>query len=205
MHYIQLAQPWRKSCKIPGVFASWNFLMYYSSKQLKPTIEGENTYGTGKEQINCHFCTINKDHVPASFFFDANISLTIEIECDGKKSFLDTLVTRRNCTIAVDVYRKPTHTDRYLDYNSHQDNKHKAMDWALNLRNSSEGKKPGLNRAHSALESNGYPSKFIKNIQSNETRLLTVLSPRELVETFFKMVEASESHKSFASLHTLKA
>ncbi|KAL9982212.1 hypothetical protein ACROYT_G011025 [Oculina patagonica] len=106
--------------------------------------------------------------------------------------------------------RKLTHTDRYLDYNSHHDNKHKAstaatlLHRALNLPNSSEGKQRELNRVHSALESNGYPSKFIKNIQSNKTRPSTVLSPEELVGTFFKMVEAPESHKSFASLPYIK-
>ncbi len=79
---------------------------------------------------------------------------------------------------------------------------------ALNLSNSSEGKQRELNRAHSALEtcleSNGYPSKFIKNIHSNKTRPSTVLSPEELVGTFFKMVEAPESHKAFASLPYIK-
>ena len=64
-------------------------------------------------------------------------------------------------------------------------------------------KKRKLNRVHSALESNGYPLNFIKN-QSNKARPLTVLSPEELVGTFFKKVETSESHKSFASLPYIK-
>ena len=138
------------------------------------------------------------------------IRMVKEIESDNKISFLDTLVTRRNGTIAVDVYRKPTHTDRYLDYNSHHDNKHKAstaatlLHRALKLPNSSEGKERELNRVYSALESNGYPSNFIKNIQAKKTRRSTVLSPEELVGTFFKMVEASESRKSFASLPYIK-
>ena len=37
LYSIGFSQPWRKSCKIPGFFASWNFLMYYSNKRLKPT------------------------------------------------------------------------------------------------------------------------------------------------------------------------
>ena len=49
-----------------------------------------------------------------------------ETECNGKIAFLDTLVSRRNGVIVVDVYREPTHTDRYLDFNSHHDNQHKA-------------------------------------------------------------------------------
>ena len=36
-------------------------------------------------------------------------------------------VSRKNGTIAIaiDVYRKPTHTDRHLDYSSHHDKRHK--------------------------------------------------------------------------------
>ena len=60
LHSIGFSQPWRKSCKIPGFFASWNFLMYYSNKRLNPTtafviVRRNNTYGTGIEQTNCPF------------------------------------------------------------------------------------------------------------------------------------------------------
>ena len=105
-------------------------------------------------------------------------SMTHETECNGKISFLDTLVSRRNGVIVVDVYRKLTHTDRYLDFNSHHDNQHKAstastlLHRALNLPNSSEGKTRELNYVHAALESNGYPSKFIKNIQAKKKNLI---------------------------------
>ena len=44
----------------------------------------------------------------------------------------------------------------------------------------------------------------LKLIQSNETRPSTVLSPKELFGKFFKMVEASESHKSFTPLPYIK-
>ena len=58
---------------------------------------------------------------------------------------------------------------------------------------------------HAALESNGYPSKFIKNIQAKKTRSSTTnASPKELVGMFFKMVEPTESRKSFASLPYIK-
>ena len=88
---------------------------------------------------------------------DTNISFTIETECNGKIAFLDTLVSRRNGVIVVDVYRKPTHTDRYLDFNSHHDNRHKAstasslLHRALSLPNSSEGKKRELNYVHATV------------------------------------------------------
>ncbi len=50
---------------------------------------------------------------------DPHINFTIEQEHNGQLSFLDTIVTRNNGSLIVNVYRKPTHTDRYLDYNSH--------------------------------------------------------------------------------------
>ena len=45
---------------------------------------------------------------------DPHIDFTIENEKDGKIAFLDTLISRRDGLISIDVYRKPTHTDRYL-------------------------------------------------------------------------------------------
>ena len=43
----------------------------------------------------------------------------MEDENNGELAFLDTLLKRNNGEIYVLVYRKPTHTDQYLRYNSH--------------------------------------------------------------------------------------
>ena len=56
---------------------------------------------------------------------DPHISFTIEHETDGQIAFLDTLISRNSGTITTNVYRKPTHTDRYLDFKSHHDKKPK--------------------------------------------------------------------------------
>ena len=42
---------------------------------------------------------------------DLNVPFTIELENNGQIAFLDTLVSRRNGVVVIDVYRKPTHTD----------------------------------------------------------------------------------------------
>ena len=48
-----------------------------------------------------------------------NIKLTMEEESNGELVFFDTLFKRNNGEISVFVYRKPTHTDQYLNYSSH--------------------------------------------------------------------------------------
>ena len=47
-----------------------------------------------------------------------NIQFTMEKEHDGELSFLDVLVIREGSRLGHKVYRKPTHTDRYLHKNS---------------------------------------------------------------------------------------
>ena len=91
-----------------------------------------------------------------------NINFTIEHERNGQIAFLDTLVPRNNCSISIDVYRKPTHTNRYLDYNSHHDCKHKIstattlINRPLTLPTHEESKKRELNRVSDALVRPGF-------------------------------------------------
>ena len=48
------------------------------------------------------------------------IQFTMEMEKDGSLPFLDTLFTRReDGRVNIGVYRKTTHTDRYLQYTLH--------------------------------------------------------------------------------------
>ena len=50
---------------------------------------------------------------------DPHIKFTIEQpNAEGGIPFLDTFPKPQGESIAVAVYRKPTHTDRYLDFNS---------------------------------------------------------------------------------------
>ena len=49
-----------------------------------------------------------------------SIKFTYEKESEGRMPFLDTyIVKREDGTVKLLVYRKPTHTDQYLNYNSH--------------------------------------------------------------------------------------
>ena len=51
---------------------------------------------------------------------DPNIKFTQEEWCDNKSAFLDCLVHRESKGSPTStIYRKPTHTDHYLQFNSH--------------------------------------------------------------------------------------
>ena len=56
----------------------------------------------------------------------AHIQFTREIEEDGKRPFLDCLVSHDNNELRTTVYRKPTHTDRLLNQSSYNPTSHKA-------------------------------------------------------------------------------
>ena len=49
---------------------------------------------------------------------DPHIKFTIELPGTDGLPFLDTLTTSTPNAIESTVYKKPTHMDRYLDYNS---------------------------------------------------------------------------------------
>ena len=73
-----------------------------------------------KQYVDDSFCIIKRNTID-SFHntlkaIDQHISFTIENEYSKQIAFLDTLVTCKDNALIIDVYRKPTYTDRYFAF-----------------------------------------------------------------------------------------
>ena len=99
-----------------------------------------------------------------------------------------------------------THTDRYLDFFSHHDIKHKIstaltlLSWASSLPNNHEGKTREINHVRATLQANGYSLAVISIILNKKPPSPTVFPPEELVSMFFKWAKPSDTYKGFACL-----
>ena len=111
---------------------------------------------------NSHTC-LRKDQVDEFHqhlnSMNANIQFTLELE-DTKGQglpFLDTITTRSGTLLEVNVHRKPTHTDRYLDFNSHHPMCHKRsvvstlLRRAQNILLTQKGKREETKRVKAVL------------------------------------------------------
>ncbi|XP_061385802.1 uncharacterized protein LOC133320855 [Danaus plexippus] len=77
-----------------------------------------------KRYVDDTFTILNKNKTSAFLNYlnsiNSKIQFTIELEANNSLAFLDILVVRNpDNTLGHTVYRKPTHTDRYLNGNSH--------------------------------------------------------------------------------------
>ena len=106
-----------------------------------------------------------------------NIQFTKELEKDDRLSFLDTTTTRVRGRIQVSVYRKPTHTDKYLDYNSHHPSQHKRSVVNTLLRRAQEIPSTNAGRSRErrhvikVLRDNNYPLRFLRSCKSYHSSL----------------------------------
>jgi hypothetical protein len=97
------------------------------------------------------------------------IQFTVEHSKNGVLPFLDGLIVRKGQQLEIQVYRKPTHSNRYLDFESDSPLEHKRavvttlLHRALTVPTTDSDKKQEVSYVKTALQQNGYPKKFIDN------------------------------------------
>ncbi|XP_078372758.1 uncharacterized protein LOC144656411 [Oculina patagonica] len=128
-----------------------------------------------KRYVDDTFTILDRENVD-SFLQHLNnqqpsIRFTMETESDSKLAFLDTAVSREpDGRLTTSVYRKPTHTDQYLAYDSHHPQSVKrGIVKCLYERAKRLVTKPSViskEKKHlsSVLVSNGYPFSFLQKI-----------------------------------------
>ena len=95
---------------------------------------------------------------------------------DTLNSTLDTVTCRRSTEIHVDVYRKPTHTDCYLDFFSCHPLCHKRsvvntlLKRANNIPSMNKGRREEIQQVKAVLRDNNYPMSFIRNCERALTK-----------------------------------
>ena len=101
---------------------------------------------------------------------EPSIQFTVERETNGHLAFLDLNVYRTiEGKLETAVYRKPTHTDKYLSYNSHHPVSHKKsvaktlLQRAEHLPSNSDSQANEREYVLNILRENNYPKDFLKN------------------------------------------
>ena len=98
-----------------------------------------------------------------------SIQFTCEVEEGGKLPFLDVQLVRNGSSLETSVYRKKTHTDRYLHYNSHHHPRVKVgivktlKDRASRICQSSK-LRGEISRLQEVFEDNVYPTAVVKKV-----------------------------------------
>ena len=99
---------------------------------------------------------------------DPHIKFTIELPGTGGLPFLDILTKPTPKSIESTVYRKPTHTDRYLDYNSNhpisakQSVIHTVIHRAKQVCSTPEFLAKEMEHLNKVLQDNHYPTQFFQ-------------------------------------------
>ena len=154
---------------------------------------------------------------------DPNIKFTIEPEKDGRIPFLDTeIILNDDASIDTKVYRKTTHTDQYLNWNSNHHLEHKRsvvrtlIQRAESIPSTEQYKKEEIDHVKQALAANGYkpwmlkiPEKKEKTKNPTEKTATNKLPPialpyikglSENVQRLFRSHNIPTYHKPFNTL-----
>ena len=99
----------------------------FAPKYYKRYVDDTFLLFASEDHVNKFYNYINTRH--------QNITFTFDIEKDGSLPFLDVLVTRENDNFYTSVYRKPTFSGLYTNYESYiSDNYKKGLIYTLLFR-----------------------------------------------------------------------
>ncbi|KAK3697277.1 hypothetical protein QZH41_000323 [Actinostola sp. cb2023] len=130
-----------------------------------------------KRYVDDTVCIIRKDQIEPFYNHlncqNGHFKFTVERYSADGLPFLDTLnKIRDDGSIDVTIYRKKTHANRYLSFDSHHAPQHKIAvvrtlcSRADKLLNNEDHKTTEKKHLHDVLRYNGYPSKFIRQHKS---------------------------------------
>ena len=109
------------------------------------------------------------------------IAFTMEKEKDGSLPFMDVRFTRRtDGTLARRVFQKETHTNRYIQSDSHHPDSVKAsviqglVDRAIKISSDEGTQKQEIGRITNVMASNGYNTKFVRKAIAKQMRRSTM-------------------------------
>ena len=154
-------------------------------KKERNNIKANNLAIIRSDLVSSTFVCIGIVHTHFNFKsnnYNINIQFTIERYHPNGLAYLDTLnKVREDGRIDISVNRKPTHTDRYLQFDSPQPIHHKAAVakslYSRTAKVSSNllNKMSEVEHMNRILESNGYPKEFLKK----QRRIVFETNPRE--------------------------
>lgn len=173
------------SCLVANIFMS-NFeinakrIMTYFPRVWIRYVDDVFAVFNEKENLDSFVNSLNAFH--------NTIKFTYEVENDNKLPFLDTLVIKKDKKIEFDIYRKPTHTNRYITNDSFHPPEQKRAAFhgmiyrLLNTPLSKENYQKELDYIKQTAVFNGYSSKLIENMLKKATKkrnkkLKTTLQP----------------------------
>ena len=114
------------------------------------------------------------------------IKFTVEQKEDRTLPLLDTLLRRReNGSLDVSVYRKPTHTDQYLHFESQHPTHMKGgvvrcfHDTARGIISMQDNHQKEVDHLARVLKQNAYPANFIRNVSAPPTQETADTSSRD--------------------------
>nr|XP_054761191.1 uncharacterized protein LOC129267566 [Lytechinus pictus] len=157
-----------------------------------------------KRYVDDTFIIVNKHRSKDLLDFmnrrETTIRFTAEHETNGSLAFLDTEVHRQtDGTLKTTVYRKPTHTDQYLRYDSHHPHAVKRglikclYDRANRIVTQPSDLSPEQRHLQSALTLNGYPKAFIKKSRKPKKRI--ILEEKQFTSTIVLPYVSTIAHQ----------